>query len=393
MIITAIKEVYMILIYSLTRIIPTKDEYWAFSSRNGSEFCDNPKYLFLYVSNSDKFVDVSPAYFTYNSEVVSELKSNGYTSYDMNTIRGKYRLLLSKYIILSHGYGDIRWWLCGNSKFIQLWHGVSFKKKGLIDDKMDRNKILRKKFRSLLGLKQYEKLIITSSDLVNLHTAAFGLSKEDLWITGYPRYDIFFREVQDYDIGTNSSWYIRAEELYEESTVLMYLPTWRDTGRDPLTDGTLNYEELQIKLSELDTHLLIKPHPYTETASAVENKDNIHIIRDLVDVYPILEFTDALITDYSSVFSDYLLLDRPIIFYAYDLDKFTSEDRDLYFDYEEYTPGPVIKSQSELLTEIEKVTEGIDQYVDDRTQIREEFHDYSDGCSAQRVADRIHRLE
>ena len=61
---------------------------------------------------------------------------------------------------------------------------------------------------------------------------------------------------------------------------------------------------------------------------------------------------DLLITDYSSIFFDFLLLDRPIVFFPYDLEQYLSQDRAMYFDYEIMTPGPKCRTYDELELQI-----------------------------------------
>jgi hypothetical protein len=112
-------------------------------------------------------------------------------------------------------------------------------------------------------------------------------------------------------------------------------------------------------------------------------------------VYPFLPHADALVTDYSSVLFEYLLLDRPIVFYPYDLDRYR-RSRDFYYDYEKVTPGPRAADFEELLAALER-TVGVgngavrddeppaDEYADDRTAVRERFFDAPAGGRAEAV--------
>ena len=79
--------------------------------------------------------------------------------------------------------------------------------------------------------------------------------------------------------------------------------------------------------------------------------DNFNLLLDYdpqLDIYPLLKHTDMMITDYSSIYFDYLLLDKPIIFYPYDFEQYTKDDRNLLFDYESMTPGPHCQDQTSL---------------------------------------------
>jgi len=111
------------------------------------------------------------------------------------------------------------------------------------------------------------------------------------------------------------------------------------------------------------------------------------------DIYPALRDVDVLVTDYSSVFSDFLPLDRPMLIYPYDLEWFVSEDRELYFDYREDTPGPVVRNPAEfpgrLIETIE--TDGA-AYADRREAVRQELFDHVDGNASKRVYEALDRI-
>ena len=77
-------------------------------------------------------------------------------------------------------------------------------------------------------------------------------------------------------------------------------------------------------------------------------ESRIHICEPRADVYPLLARCDVLITDYSSVFFDFLHAGRPIVFFAYDLERYLRQDRSMYFGYERIAPGPICRSQADL---------------------------------------------
>ncbi|PSQ45737.1 hypothetical protein BRD15_10950 [Halobacteriales archaeon SW_6_65_15] len=110
------------------------------------------------------------------------------------------------------------------------------------------------------------------------------------------------------------------------------------------------------------------------------------------DVYPLLRHADALVTDYSSVYFDYLLLDRPVAFYAFDRDRYESE-RGFYFDYEAVAPGPVADGFAELLDALDRLLDGIeddasDSFADRRREVRASL--LGDAASNRRAAARVY---
>ena len=105
------------------------------------------------------------------------------------------------------------------------------------------------------------------------------------------------------------------------------------------------------------------------------------------DIYNLLPAFDALITDYSSIFYDYLLLDKPILFYMYDLDDYTKY-RGLVVDKEAlswYLPGPIYRRFEDLVAGIESILIGDDPYREERSRVRDLVHKYKDAKSAERV--------
>ena len=96
---------------------------------------------------------------------------------------------------------------------------------------------------------------------------------------------------------------------------------------------------------------------------------NIFFVRPDSDADPLLPLTDILVTDYSGIYFEFLLLDRPVVFFAFDYEKYVSQDRELYFPYGEVTPGPKAKNLRELMGYLAEVSAGRD---DDRAYVEPE---------------------
>lgn len=111
-----------------------------------------------------------------------------------------------------------------------------------------------------------------------------------------------------------------------------------------------------------------------------------------VDLYEVLGATDLLITDYSSVYFDYLLLDKPIIFTPVDYKEYEENRGFLLSPYEEWTPGPKAITQKSLQMKIEEELKNKNQYQKMRRNIKGRVHQYQDAKSIQRVWDLIERV-
>jgi len=99
-----------------------------------------------------------------------------------------------------------------------------------------------------------------------------------------------------------------------------------------------------------------------------------------------------LITDYSSVYFDFLLTDRPIIFAPFDYDSYIAKDRELYYDYDKVTPGPKCKDWDEVLDWIEKFKTNPSLYQKERAKAKDKFHKYKDNKNSRRVFKEIVEL-
>jgi CDP-glycerol glycerophosphotransferase (TagB/SpsB family) len=111
---------------------------------------------------------------------------------------------------------------------------------------------------------------------------------------------------------------------------------------------------------------------------------NILSIKRNIDIMDLLIIADVLITDYSSVFYDYLLTLRPIIFFANDLEKYT-EVRDFYYDYKSFVPGPFVQNGDELIQALKNIKQWNPEYEEKRRTVRDKFNKYSDGRATERI--------
>ena len=111
------------------------------------------------------------------------------------------------------------------------------------------------------------------------------------------------------------------------------------------------------------------------------------------DIYPILKYSDGLITDYSSIYFDYLLLDKPILYYIPDIEEYESQDRGFYEPYENLTAGIYAKTEDELLKGLTDIINGVDNYKEKRKALRDRMFVYQDGNNCKRNLKFIKGLE
>ena len=135
--------------------------------------------------------------------------------------------------------------------------------------------------------------------------------------------------------------------------VFIYMPTWREKV-DFLDDAGFDFVQLNQIMQGKNRLFIFKLHPFSKLKNIkldeIDAFSNLMVLDTTMDVYPILPFTDCLISDYSSIYYDYLLCeDKEIYLYPYDYENYVLENRDLAFDYEKSMPGLRIKNFNYLL--------------------------------------------
>ncbi|MBU4274827.1 CDP-glycerol glycerophosphotransferase family protein [Patescibacteria group bacterium] len=381
-------------IYYLSYLAPRSRKIWAFGTERN--FTDNFKYLFLYVANNEKD-KVKAVWISRSKNVAKQLREEGYKAYLDNSFWGIYYALRSKYYFLNENSADINFWLSGGTKKIILYHAMPFKKVGYDATKGKYSSFLEPKgikkiiLRLLIpwGFERKDFVIATSPLFQKIMASAFRVNEDKVIITGSPRNDIFFNEIKNSDLGDDKSIIQQIKDLKDKGKkIIFYLPTWRDTGGNPLADANFDFSILKKFLNLNNAIFISKFHIRTDVNEKdwqKMNSEEFLVLPSNTDIYQILPRTDILITDYSSIFFDFLLINKPTIFFPYDFRKYVAEDRELYFDYDEFTPGPKVYNFKELLNQIEHFLKREDGYEKQREKIKNLCFSYVDGNSSQRI--------
>ena len=153
----------------------------------------------------------------------------------------------------------------------------------------------------------------------------------------------------------------------------------------------INSEKLKDVLNENNAVLIIKLHP-VDVNNFNLNNEFIHKLEANTDINTVLKYADILITDYSSASFDYLLLDRPIIYYVPDLEKYQEKCHTFYMPFKEYAAGETAKNEDELINAMTKTINGIDNFKEQRKILRDMTFTYQDGKNCERIAKWIKSL-
>ncbi len=368
------------IIKGLLRLLPQKDMI-LFESH--SDYCDNTRALFDYmidVGLNQKFKLIWLVEYPerFRDVYIDNVTFHGaFTGRFRDTIKYIYYLSVAKFAFFSHRSPLIK--LNRKEVFVNLWHGTGVKNPSFMD----------------LGY-GFDYVLYSSDFFKDSYIKFLSCKPDQLLPLGNIRNDLLFKP---------------SHEMVKLSgkqfdKVIMWMPTFRKhkSGRQefhkeveipygiPIVRSEEMLDALNAELEKRNQLLIVKLHPAQDmTYINLNSLENIiFLTNDDIDsknikLYGLVSEMDALITDFSSIYVDYLLLDRPI--------GFTMEDNQEYItgfffdDVLEYLPGHHINDYDEIINYLEDVHVGFDEYSVKRKKVNEMFNSYRDGKLAQRVVD------
>lgn len=332
------------------------------------KFFDNSKYFFLYLH---MYTNEKVYWISSSEEEIKLLRSMNLPVIKYKSLKGIYLVLRAKYFFHHYGIKQINPVLQMGAVHLDFWHGTPLKKiryDVVPKDNKKRNFLVR-----FLDKKTIEYVSSTSEKLSkDILTRAFAVPMDQMLNFGYPRTDILKlnkKETYDFVKVYSPELIPYLDECNKFKKVLLYMPTWRDDNPNYFSDAKIDFEKLNDTLKQLNYVLFLKLHPLTKNAS-VDGYTNIIQINNDVDIYPFLNYTDFLITDYSSIYFDYLLLDKEIVFIPYDYENYI-KNRELYFSYDTVTPGIKYNSFSDFILGLKDI-ENIN-FSAERKKVKELF--------------------
>ena len=374
-----------LLVVPISLFIPRKKGLIVSIGREGRYFLENVKYFFLFATKKKKNI----YFLTENNEVYNRLKSKLPNIIKYPTLESIFLLMRAEYVVIDNTFWfrNFKFYLSIKAKKVQLWHGIGSKKINLSNPRLQNSKF--KRFKILKGILTGELskfyLFVSTSKYYNKHFKnSFRLKQIKEF--GYPRNDVLFRALDKFDLleVDNKLYSFLINKKENGYKVILYTPTFRDFGGDIFLDNNSDVNRLNKYAIDNKFIFIIKFHPLTKVD--ISNKSNVFVYDKYKDIYPILRLSDLMITDYSSIYLDFIILNRPIVFYIYDYEKYTSTDRDLRADFLKITPGDKCKSEEELFYTIKEILiNKIDKFKSERKQILEMSYENIDDKSAERI--------
>jgi CDP-glycerol glycerophosphotransferase (TagB/SpsB family) len=388
-----IRDYFLQLLLTLLSYVIRKDpQLLVFGCGNRREFQGHPKYLYLYLHLHAETV-WKPVWSTEDKALFAELSEKGYPVIYKYSWKGFMTLLKARLFIHEKSSKDVYYidQIIGRFRFFQTFHGIPMKMVGLDKIKYDKRGLFYKITQSrwlyklskklkLLSMFKYKAMLAPSEEVQGVMQHAFDHDR--VLTLGYPRNDVFFdRQLIYKDLR-------KQFDLEKYRKVVLYAPTFRD-HKQKVEPFTIDFLIALNAYCEKHNYIfLLKKHPWEKELIFPSHLSHLRDVSDEVsDVQELLVWTDVLITDYSSVFFDFMVTEKPVIFYAYDLPAYRQHCRDLYYDYEAEIQGPIVKEEQQLLETLSHVEEWSSDpaYLARYRQVNEKFNSYNDGKACERL--------
>lgn len=349
---------------------------WVFGSHDGANYGDNSKYLFEFINK--KHEDIDAIWITRSFKVIKELRNKGYKAFHNFSITGMWITFTAEVVMFCISRNDVLFvWPKKHRKIVNLFHGMPMKK--IIYDHPPhhpQNANLKSKiWNKFVVMFKHEDLAmlpVTSEFFKNIFRTAFNNC--NIFITGQPRTDVFFEWKKE---SIKEKLGFKVDEF-----IVTYMPTHRAYGSGLMNPRIFENNPQAIQyFSENNIKIVWKFHRNMYKRYEPNKSGYGDTFADLtpnnIDPQELIFISDIMITDYSSCYVDFLLLNRPVIFYFYD--KYEEDDNQLYFSPQDHNVGEICYSETQLLNSI----------IKPRLPETDLYHKYKDSNSCQRVMEII----
>ncbi|WP_350455433.1 CDP-glycerol glycerophosphotransferase family protein [Slackia heliotrinireducens] len=286
--------------------------------------------------------------------------------------------------------------------YVQCWHGTPLKCLGFdvaIDSQNALNSTEELAWRFGIDSEKWSYLL-SPSPYTSLHLAdAFGLPEErraDVVLEeGYPRNDRVAATCADPDtLAAAKAEICEKLGIPQDKKLFLYAPTWRDDAYQAgkgyvMEDTLLDFDRLRETMEADGWIVLFRAHYYIANKFDFEPYEGfVYDVSRGVDINDLYIISDALMTDYSSVFFDYAITKRPILFFWPDWEHYANAIRGFYFDLKEL-PGPHCFNMDDVVEAIGKLDSYDEMYGEAYAEFRQTFCPKDDGHAAERVINKV----
>ena len=373
------------ILFTVIGRLPKKKKLMMFESFHGKQYSDSPRAVYEYMCKHH------PSYqliWSINKTSIPLFEAAGVPYIRRFTLKWFFTKPRAQYWV-----NNVRLpkWMPKppGTVYLQTWHGTPLKKLGLdieevhmpgTDTAIYRQNIIDESanWSYLISPNRYSSEIFRS---------AFGFNGEIIE-SGYPRNDILYNASSKkmMDIKTNLG-------IASDKKVILYAPTWRDDdffeqGRYKFT-FQFELDKLKERFGEEFVLLTRMHYLVAENFDFTAYGDFVKDVSSYPDIAELYLVSDILITDYSSVFFDYANLNRPIIFYMYDLEDYRDRLRGFYFDIEKEAPGPIVENEEDLFDAIDYASKNGHKSPEAFQKFYERFCYLEDGKATKRLVEKL----
>lgn len=383
------RDLFHLLSWHKQKKIKRDPRLWIFGSWVGNSYSDNSRNVYEYVLQHCH--DIKAVWLTNNTLVYSRLSESGKPVAMISSEEGINYCKKAGYAFLTQSPNDVNRRYINGIKQIWLWHGMPLKKIGY-DHPIPIHSI-KDRIRALFPFNNHNIIekpyyFISISDKWNpILNTSFHINENHILLSGLPRNDSFFCD-------TKESLISKIDSNYNNPIKILYMPTFRDYsqlyGKEPFNpfDG-FGFDSIKFKklLEDRNLFFMYKGH-YVDLKIRKLNEDfgdRFTILDDSMydDMYSFIKDVDILITDYSSIYFDFLLLRKPIILAPFDFNDYLTSSRDFYFDYDTTIKGVRAYNWNELF----EIIRNQEYYFPE--EALNTLHLHKDGNSTKRVVDAI----
>ena len=375
----------------LQRLFPRDKHIWVFGSWFGQRYSDNSRAMYEYVL--ENCPDIKPVWITHNTDVYKKLKSNGCPVAMADTREGRLSCLKAGVAFITTAASEMNAKYLNGAYMVWLWHGVGLKYimadelKLFLWPKYSTLKKITVKLNNFLfpwvNKVRKDCLVNTGDFFTRFFCSGFELNPDQVWVDGYPRNDVLFN-------GKTQDIVKEYRSRFPSAKFIIYMPTHRINERKGVPfngfDGFGFDVNRFFNILETNDYVFFnKGHFYDQNADIrIENERFLNVNDSMYDdLYALIKDMDILITDFSSVYFDYILLERPVILAPFDFDEYVSKERPLQFDYNEQE-GVQARNWKELFD----ILENRKYYNSSKANVAK-FHNHADGNSCKRITEHL----
>lgn len=383
-------NVFKYIYYLLYRFIPIHKKKFLFIAYHGRGYLCNPKAIHEYMSQYEAYRDY---------QFIWALKKDHYVDIP-NAKVIRYNSLLFYYYLARSKY-----WIFNckmpaylmkkkDQIYLQTWHGTPLKK--LAHDinigpsaTFYRSQVTKDQMTKSYDIdrQRYDYFLSPSAFATEKFISSFQLNPNQILEVGYPRND-FLTNITEEKIRQLKQKY----NLPQDKKIILYAPTWRDNSYNSkgyTYEIQVDFEYWKSKLYP-NYVILFKPHYLITNQYEYPGLNNfLYFMKEDTDINELYAISDVLITDYSSVFFDFAILRRPILFYMYDLEEYKENIRGFYLDVPTDLPGEVITEEDELIHRLENLELYFYQYIDKLKNFNQVYNSYQDGICSKKVVEAV----